>query len=64
MLEKFVRSKAYYVCSILVSLFLLISSFSYTGYKFYTLFIVCVVSIILTIYNMYKRGVFKWKKNR
>jgi len=64
MLEKFIRSKTYYIFSILISLFLMISSFSYTGYKFYILFIVCIVSIILTLFNMYKRGVLRWKKNR
>ncbi len=63
-LENIVRSKWFYIVNILISICLIISSFSYTGYKFYTLFILCALNIILTIFNMYKRGVLKWKKNR
>ncbi len=64
MLKIFIQDNAYYILSILVSIVLIVSSFSYTGYKFYTLFILCVLNIVLVLKNMYKRNVLRWKKNR
>ena len=63
-LEKIAKSKIYYIINIIISLCLLMSAFSYTGYKFYTLLILCLFSVSLTIFNMYKRGFLKWKKNK
>lgn len=63
-LENIVRNKWFYIVNIFISIYLIISSFSYTGYKFYILFIICSLNIVLTILNMYKRGILTWKKNR
>ena len=64
MLKIFIQDNAYYILSILVSIVLIVSSFSYTGYKFYILFILCVANIVLTLKNMYKRGAFRERKYR
>lgn len=64
MLKNFIGSTVYSICGIVICLILMISSFSYEGYKFYILFGVCFIVIVLILKNMYKRGVFHERKYR
>lgn len=63
MIKNFVQSKAYYVLSVLISIALIITSFSYEGYQFYSLFILATVNILLIIFNI-KRGAFNGREKR